>query len=89
MSIPKASRKHSIPYGTIFNHCHGLHKLKTGGQPRLSAEAEHKLAEPIETLAQGKVPVDFMDVRLLVKDYLDRQGISHRRFVTTSLVQTG
>ena len=80
MSIRKASRKYSMPYGTVFNHCHGLHKLKTGGQPRLSSEAENKLAETIETLAQWKVPVDFMDVRLLVKDYLDRQGISDRRF---------
>jgi len=54
----------------------------------LSSEAEHKLAETIETLAQWKVPVDFMDVRLVVNDYLDRQGFLID-FVTTALVQTG
>jgi len=46
----------------------------------LSAEAEQRLAETINTLAQWKVPVDFFDVRLLVKNYLDRQRVTDRRF---------
>jgi len=39
--------------------------FKSGGQTRLSAEAEQRLAETINTLAQWKVPVDFFDVRFI------------------------
>jgi len=62
MSIGKASKTFSIPFGTLYNRLHGLHPLKTGGQTRLSAKAEQRLAETVITLAEWKVPVDLIDV---------------------------
>ena len=81
MSILKASKKFSISYGTLYNKSHALHMKKVGGQYRLSDNAERTLVNTINHLANWKVPMDSFDVRLLVKGYLDKQGVHDRRFV--------
>jgi len=53
---------------------------RSNWQTVLSAEAEQRLAETVITLAEWKVPVDLLDLHLLVKDYRDRQGVSDKRF---------
>jgi len=81
MSILKASKKFSIPYGTLYNKSQDLHMKKVAGQYRLSDNAKRTLVNTINHLANWKVPMDSFDVRLLVKGYLDKQGVHDRRFV--------
>jgi len=80
MSILKASKKYRIPYGTLYNKCNGLHQKSIGGQLRLSSDTESKIVDTINCMANWKIPVDSMNIRLLVKEYLDSQGINDRRF---------
>ena len=80
LKLREASRSFNIPYGSLYNHVHKLHSGTSGGQTRLSVAVEQRLVQTIETLGQWKVPVDYIDIRLLVKDYLDRQGICDSRF---------
>jgi len=51
-----------------------------GLEPNTSTVAERKLVDSINQLANWKVPLDSLDVRLLVKGYLDKLGINDRRF---------
>jgi len=46
----------------------------------LSDDAESHLVKAIDHLAEWKVPLCAMDIRLLVKDYLDRRGVHDARF---------
>ena len=80
MSLRKAIRSYKIPHGTLFNKVHGIHNRRTGGQHRLSPEAENRLLATIDLLCTWKVPLTGLDIRLLVKDYLDRAGVHDSRF---------
>jgi hypothetical protein len=80
MSILAASKKFGIPYGTLWNHCNDKHIKTTGGQRSLSADFETHLVRSVDLLAEWKVPLDSMDVRMLVKDFLDRRGVTDGRF---------
>ena len=54
-----------------------------GGQLRLPNVVEMKTVNTINHgnhLANWKIPLDAMDVRLLVKNYLDRKGVTDARF---------
>ena len=79
-SLLKASKVFSIPYGTLHNKYHGKHTRKTGGQPRLSDACQAYLLKTIDLLTEWKVPLDGMDIRLLVKQYLDALGVNDKRF---------
>ena len=54
--------------------------MKTGGQLRLTPEVERRLLVTIDTLSEWKIPLTGMDIRLLVKAYLDRIGVHDNRF---------
>ncbi|XP_043226388.1 uncharacterized protein LOC122383728 [Amphibalanus amphitrite] len=47
---------------------------KPGGQPVLTSQEEADITLIINQLAEWKVPLSEIDIRLLVKNYLDRQG---------------
>lgn len=80
MSMRKAATKYGIPFGTLNNKCHGKCVNRVGAPLRLSPQCEQRLLTTIDHLAEWKVPMDGMDIRLLVKEYLDRSGISDARF---------
>jgi hypothetical protein len=80
MSILKASKHYQIPYGTLYNKVHHLHTQRVGAPYRLTDETEQMLVNAVNTLAQWKVPLDGLDIRCLVKSYLDKQCVQDRRF---------
>jgi len=80
LSARKASQKYGIPLGTINNRVSGKHSSRVGAPMRLSPATESRLVENINTLATWKVPLGHLDIRLLVKDYLDQSGVSDARF---------
>jgi hypothetical protein len=81
MSMRAAAKKYSIPFGTLNNHVHNKHNVrKSGGQLRFSAEGEQYLLKTIDLLGEWKIPLTGLDVRLLVKAYLDKSGVTDSRF---------
>ena len=80
-SILKASKKFNIPYGTLYNKIHHLHTMRVGTPYRLTTETENLIVNAINSLAEWKVPLTGLDIRLLVKSHMDKQGVSDRRFV--------
>jgi hypothetical protein len=64
----------------LVNKVAGKHSGQSGGQKRLSDDTESHLLKAIDHLAEWKVPLCAMDIRLLVKDYLDRSGVHDARF---------
>ena len=80
LTMRKASRKYGIPFGSLFNAIHQKHTGVTGGQLRLTAEAENRLIETIDLLSTWKIPMTGIDIKLLVKDYLDHSGVQDSRF---------
>jgi hypothetical protein len=74
MSILKASKKYKIPYGTLYNRVHHLHTKNVGAPLRLRDETEQLIVNAVNTMTQWKVPLDGLDIRCLVKSYLDRDG---------------
>ncbi len=80
MSYRKASKQFNIPYGTLLNKCKNKHSGKVGTPLRLTDECEAFLLQAIDLLAEWKVPLQQLDIRLLVKDYLDRKGVNDTKF---------
>ena len=53
----------------------GLNQKKPGGQKRLAETTELILVKTISAMTDWRVPVDTLDIRLMVKSYLDKRGI--------------
>ena len=70
-TIQGASIDYKIPITTLKNKKYGLHKKSYGGQKRLSSECEEMIASAVNALADWKIPMTAMEIRMLVKDYLD------------------
>ena len=80
ISMKAASRKYSIPYGTIRNKINGWHSKQYGGQKRLSGSFENTLVGTINELTEWKVPLSGYDIRCLVETYLDKMDYADPRF---------
>ena len=51
-----------------------------GGQTRLMPEFEKMLVEVIDTFANWRLPLDKIDLRMIVKDYLDGKNVEDSKF---------
>jgi len=80
LSVRAAAAHYRIPLGTLQNRVHKRHEKKSGGQLRLSTECEQYLIKTLDLLGEWKIPLTGLDILLLVKEYLDRAGITDRRF---------
>ena len=81
-SIRSVSKAYGIPYGSLYKKSKLAYQTapqrKHGGQPILSQAEELNLLSVINTLTEWKFPLDIQDIRLLVKNYLDRLGVTTR-----------
>ena len=77
--LRKASRNFGIPYGTLYNKVNGNHSKKVGGQIRLRKESENKIVASITTMSKWKIPLTGLEIRKLVKSYLDNGQARDRR----------
>ena len=81
MSLSKASKEFKIPKGTLSNKLDNVKQEgKAGDQMYLSVDLEEKLLLTMDTLTKWKVPLDGFSIRRLVKAYLDREKVVHKRF---------
>ena len=75
MSIRAAAEKFGVPNSTLGNKVKGILQGKYGGQTALtSEEEEEKLVHCILTCARWRIPLQMMDIWLVVKGFLDRAG---------------
>ena len=70
-SIRKASLTYKIPRSTLANKILHRHKKSAGGQTRLSDQCETMIVSALNILTKWKVPLTGIEIRLLVKNYLD------------------
>ena len=80
LSLGKAAAANRVPKSTLHRKVRNEQQKKSGGQLGLSADTENRIVDIIEQVAAWKVPFDGYDVRLLVKHFLDKEKIKHRRF---------
>lgn len=80
LSVRGAASKYGFSKSTISDAVNRKHSKRQGGQTVLSAEEEACIVERLVILSQWGFPLDTFDLRILVKLYLDRRGITVRRF---------
>lgn len=74
LSIRQASERYAVPKSTLAYKVKNLHELKPGRQPVLNTQEEKHLVEGIIQCAEWGFPLTQVDVRLIVKGYLDHAG---------------
>lgn len=78
-SINSVAQKYGISKSVLGRH--KLHNIKSsGGQTALSADTEKYIVQNLNTCAEWGYPLTTLDLRYVVKMYLDTLGIQHRRF---------
>jgi hypothetical protein len=69
-----------VPRSTLSDRCAGRHVKNVGGQSTLSPTEESDLVSYIVLLSDWGFPLDGMDLHFLVKNYLEKQGRTLRKF---------
>ena len=85
MSLPRAAFEYGVPRTTLRNKFNGFHCGKIGGQQKISAEWESEIASAIDTLVDWRVPLTGLEVRGLVKAFVDVVGLEHQLFKNDNL----
>ncbi|KAJ8952784.1 hypothetical protein NQ318_008101, partial [Aromia moschata] len=80
MSMRRASVQYGVPYSTIQRRFHGTQSLKYGRQPVLSDEQEDRIKTSLQLCAEWRFPLKSNDVRGVVQQYLNKLGVTERRF---------
>lgn len=81
MDQRQASRVYKIARSTLqLNLQVGPQKKKHGGQTVLSKEDESVIVANILTLSEFGFPIDKVELRMLVNNYLDRKGVTISKF---------
>ena len=78
LSYGKAAKQFKIPKSTL-QYCMRTSKCKKyGGQPYLSETFEKAVVEVLDQLGDWKIPLSSMELRNLVKNYLDIGGVNSK-----------
>ena len=79
-SLGKAATQFGVPKTSLYRKVNGRQSKCHGGQLRLSETCESALLQVIYQLSEWNCPVGYIELRLLVKNYLDRRGIADSVF---------
>ena len=80
VSFGRAAATNNVPKSTLHRKIRNPDQKRYGGQLALSTQTEERIVDIINQVALWKVPFDGFDVRLLVKHFLDKEKIKHRKF---------
>jgi hypothetical protein len=69
LSVLAASKKYSIPYGTLHNRYHGKHTKGIGGQTVFSNEEEKVMINAVIKCGDWGFPLTLMDLRYDINYY--------------------
>ncbi|XP_060802603.1 uncharacterized protein LOC132902258 [Amyelois transitella] len=78
-SLKTIAAKYNIHLSVLYRHSKGQLKCQ-GGQRALSIDTENYIIEYINVCADWGYPLDSLDLRYIIKMYLDKLGITHKRF---------
>ena len=79
-SIRKVAEKYHITKSTLHNFIHGKHTKDVGGQTCLTHDEEINLVKRLKTLGDWGYPITTLDLRLLIKNSLDKKGTKIKKF---------
>ena len=80
--LRKASKLYKIPAGTLSHKINKKHG-KLPGRPVVFMEREEQsIIQHIKTLSQWGFPFDTLDLRILVRTYLEKQGRTVAQFAS-------
>ena len=86
LTYRKCSNKHNIPTTVLHRHNTfrkanpGKYLKKQGGQCTLSEPVEKLIVEQLITCSSWGYPLNVIDLRCIVKSYLDRKGKIVQKF---------
>ncbi|KAK4289702.1 hypothetical protein Pmani_037341 [Petrolisthes manimaculis] len=80
LSVRQAAKQYGFSKSTLHDAVTRKHIKPSGGQTVLSSEEEDTVVENLLTLSQWGFPLDSFELRLLIKQYLDRRGVEVKRF---------
>lgn len=79
-TIRQSAEYYGVPKSTISDRIKNVNVKKVGGQTILSSEEEGRLVVAINLAAEWGFPLSPYDVRMIVKQYLDRRGVNIKKF---------
>lgn len=79
-SLRRAAECYQIPKSTLYDKIKAHKTKKHGGQTIISPTDEEKLVNGITTLSEWCFPLTRSDIRVLVKNFLDRKGVKVAKF---------
>ena len=74
LSFVKAAKDFNVPKTTLITKYSGHSTKKSGGQTFLSSSCEAAIVLVLNQLVDWKVPLTMMELRMLVKNYIDLSG---------------
>jgi len=80
MNYRKAAVKYKIPRSVISRRSTKVKVNKQGGQTVLGVDVEQMLVSRLTTCGQWGFPLDTIDLRMIVKGYLDHRGVVVKKF---------
>lgn len=80
MSLRKAAEQFNVKRSTLADRVKGKHSKSQGGQTVLSPETERLLVNRLILCASWGFPLTLFDLRIIVKAYLDRRGLTVSKF---------
>lgn len=80
LSYQEAQDLYNIPKKTIWNKVNQKHTKKVGGQTVLLEVEERHIVDVLLAAAEFGSPLTCMDLRMVVKKYLDRAGRTVTKF---------
>lgn len=80
MSLRAVAKKYGIPKDTIDRRVKNLHTLKPGGQTILTSNEEQRIVNNLHLASQWGFPFTSLDVRYIIKAYLDSSGRVIQKF---------
>lgn len=79
-SFRKVAQKYEIDHTVLYRHLKRGTTKKKGGQTALSETDENLLVNRLQICSDWGYPIDAITLRLLIKDYIDKQGKTVPKF---------
>lgn len=80
LSLRKAAEKYGISPATLSRKIKGKHSLNVGRPCVISSVDEQIVRDGIVLASQWGFPLTTLDLRLIIKAYLDKRGVNETRF---------
>lgn len=81
ISVRAAAEKYKIPRRSLSNKLKAVHQRPAGGQTALTDAEEQDIIRNLLACADWGMPLDGMDIRILVQQYLNSAGRTVSKFV--------